>query len=544
MSSLTPELINHLTARATFGRKTRASGREGVVVSSHPVVSRVGTDVLREGGSAVDAVLAAAVAQTVIEPHMGTIFGMLSLMHFDAASGRTEYMNSSMNAPLAGLPGFSGADIATGRGVAVPGFWAGLEAARERFGRMSRERLLAPAITLAREGFPIYPFLYGMMFEQAGKLGLFAEGREIYFPGGALAGPGHRLKQQRLADTLEALAAGGADHFYRSAAFTQKVVDTVKAAGGVLTMEDFDRFEVRWQEPAWGSYKGRRIAGSPPPDNGGTHLIEILQLLEQLPLQQWGAPHESADTLYWLARCCTEVFNEGGRQRDPESYHLPLELITSKAYAQQRLELMKMSLPNTFSATGVPYPGSNHLTVVDAQGNIATVLHSVMSMPWSNGLIVDGVNIWAGAAHFLRQMPKPGGRGTLYVAPHIVFDDQDGKRPLLAGGSPSVGLIPACVSNILNIVEFGQDIETSVHQPRVGGPSLASMLMPGNLSTTIEVDCGDDALRADVKARGLPLETVAPWNFMLGSYEGIHLKADGSAEACADPRRAGAAEAA
>ncbi|WP_077035905.1 gamma-glutamyltransferase [Pelomonas sp. KK5] len=300
---------------------------------------------------------------------------------------------------------------------------------------------------------------------------------------------------------------------------------------------------MRWQEPAWGSYKGHRIAGSPPPDNGGTHLIEILQLLEQLPLKQWGAPHESADTLYWLARCCTEVFNEGGRQRDPASFHLPLALITSKAYAQQRLELMKMSLPDTFSATGVPYPGSNHLTVVDAQGNIATVLHSVMSMPWSNGLIVDGVNIWAGGAHFLRQMPKPGGRGTLYVAPHIVFDES-GTQPLLAGGSPSVGLIPACVSNILNIVEFGQDIETSVHQPRVGGPSLAAMLTPGNLSTTIEVDCGDEALRADVKARGLPLETVSPWNFMLGSYEGIHLKADGSAEACADPRRAGAAEAA
>ncbi len=536
---LTSDLIDDLTSRACFGRKNKVSGRRGVIVSSHPVVSRVGADLLREGGTAVDAVLAAAVAQTVIEPHMGTVFGMLSMLHYDAKSGRTEYMNSSLNAPLAGLPGFSPADAGTGRSVAVPGFWAGFEAASKRFGSLPRSRLVAPAIELARIGFPIYPFLYGMMFEQAGKLGICAEGRETYFPDGALVGPGHRLKQPRLAETLEALAARGEDYFYRSA-FTQKVVDTVKAAGGVLTMEDFDRFAVRWQEPAWGSYKGHRIAGSPPPDNGGTHVIEILQLLEQLPIAQWGAPHESADTMYWLSRCCTEVFNDGARQRDPESFHLPLDLITSKSYAQQRLELMKMSLPNTFSAQGTQYPGSNHLTVVDEQGNIATVLHSVMSMPWSNGLIVDGVNVWAGGVHFMRQMPRPGGRGSLYVAPHLVFGTNG--KPLLAGGSPSVGLIPTCVSNILNIVEFGLDIEASVHQPRVGGPSLSSMLTPGNISTTVEVDCGNDALRAEVKARGMQLETVSPWNFMLGSYEGIHLGDGGSAEACADPRRAGAAE--
>jgi gamma-glutamyltranspeptidase / glutathione hydrolase len=539
--ALTPDLIDDLTTRARFGRKTKAGGKNGVIVSSHPVVSRVGADVLRDGGNAVDALLAAAVAQTVIEPHMGTIFGMLSLLHHDAGSGRTEYMNSSMNAPLAGLAGFSGADAAGGRAVAVPGFWAGFEAAHEKFGSLPRARLLAPAIQLARDGFPVYPFLYGMMFEQSAKIGLTAEGRETYMPGGTLMNPGARLKQPRLAETLEKLLDGGADHFYRSA-FTQKVIDAVKGIGGVLTMEDFARFDVRWQEPAWGSYKGFRIAGSPPPDNGGTHVIEILQLLEQLPLSQWGAAHGSADTLYWLARCCTEVFNEGARQRDPKDYPVPLDLVTSKEYAQQRLALMKMSLPNTFSATGAAYPGSNHLTVVDGRGDVATALHSVMSMPWTNGLIVDGVNIWAGGVHFLRQMPKPGGRGTLYVAPHLVFNRAG--RPLLAGGSPSVGLIPACVSNILNIVEFGLDIEASVHQPRVGGPSLAAMLTPGNLSTTVEIDCGDDALRAQVKQRGVPLETVSPWDSMLGSYEGVHIQDDGVAEACADPRRAGAAEAA
>src|SRR3954467_13884527 len=102
---------------------------------------------------------------------------------------------------------------------------------------------------------------------------------------------------------------------------------------------------------------------------------------------------------------------------------MTLATILSKQYAQTRFELMRMSenLESRSGRTAPPYPGSNHITVCDKRGNIATALHSVMSMPWSNGLIVDGVNIWAGGAHFLRQLPNPGDRATCYVAPHIIF---------------------------------------------------------------------------------------------------------------------------
>jgi gamma-glutamyltranspeptidase/glutathione hydrolase len=533
--------IDELAARAVFGPKRKASGKNGVAVSSHPIVTRVATEVLRAGGNAVDAALAASAAQTVVEPHMTTIFGVLSLMHHDAATGATTYLNGSMNAPKAGLPGFGApSDFTGGRAVAVPGFWAAWEAARERYGSWSSEKLLAPAIELARTGFPIYPFLYGMMFEQAGKIGLFPEGREIYYTNGALKNPGERLVQNRLADTLEQLAVKGHDYFYRSE-FTQRVVDQVKAIGGVLTMEDFDAYEVRWMEPAWGDYRGHKIAGSPPPDNGGTHLIEILNLIELIPLKEWGPPTESADTLYWLARFCNDVFLDGRNQRDPKSWHLPLETILSKEYAKIRFDLMQMGEAKVPGKNDAPYPGSNHLTVVDAQGNVATVLHSVMSMPWTSGLIVDGVSIWAGGVHFLRQMPKPGDRGSCYVAPHIIFG-KDGK-PLIAAGSPSIGLVPNCVQNALNLIDFGLDIEASVHRPRVGGLSLGSMMNPLAPEYSVEQDCGTPAIHDAVRAKGLRLDVVSPWSFHAGSYEGIHMPGGGLAEACADPRRAGAAEA-
>lgn len=532
--------IAQLTASAVSGRKQKASGRNGVVVSSHPIVSRVAVNVLNDGGNAVDAVLAASLAQTVVEPHMTTAFGVLSMMHYDATSGATQYVNGSMNAPLAGLPGFSAADVATGRSVAVPGFWSAWETSRERFAKKSREALAAPAIELARSGFPIYPILYGMMFEQATKIGRTDAGRNIYFRDNVLRGPGELLANHELADTLERMAAGGVDYFYRSA-FTERVVETVRRAGGVLTMEDFDRYETRWMEPAWGSYRNYKIAGSPPPDTGGTHIIEILNLVERIPLKQWGMPTESADAMYWLARFCLEVFAEGAAQGDPNSCPLPMETILSKDYAAMRFELMKMRDPKGLAPARTQYPGSNHLTVVDRDGNIATVLHSVMSHAWSNGLIVDGMNLWAGGVHFFRNMPKPGDRGTCYVAPHIIFDANN--KPVLAAGSPSVGLIQNCVTNALNILEFGMDIETSVHQPRIGGPTFGADSLSRN-AFSLEVDCGTPAIQEEVRKRGLDIDLVNPWNYHSGSYEGVHIAEDGMASACADPRRSGVAIAA
>src|SRR3546814_18786675 len=123
------EDIPQLSARASFGRKRIAAGKEGVAVSSHPIVTRVATDILCDGGNAVDAILASSLAQTVVEPHMTTAFGMPRKLYYDAATGATQYPNGPMNAPLAGLGGITGADLPPGRGVAVTGFGAAWDGA-------------------------------------------------------------------------------------------------------------------------------------------------------------------------------------------------------------------------------------------------------------------------------------------------------------------------------------------------------------------------------------------------------------------------------
>lgn len=527
--AIDPDTRRELVASARFGRKPRANGEAGMAITSHPISTRIATDVLRRGGNACDAALAAAAAQTVVEPHMTTITGVLGLLWHEGATGETTYLNASIDAPLAPLPGFSNADLATGRGVAVPGWFAGFDAAASRWGTLTRAELLAPAIRLAREGFEVHAFLYGMLFWQAAVVGKRPEGREIYFRDGRPIEPGELLVQARAADTLDRLAELGSEEFYRGE-FAQRFCDVVQGAGGVITRADLERYEVRWQAPARGTYRDYEVVGSPPPDAGGMHVIEALNMLELLDLAKLGHPTESAETLYQMMLISQAVVDDGRKLGDPATHDVPMDLLTSKEHARMRLALLQMG--SAREATPPVHPGTTHVTVVDREGNAASLLHSCSAMPWENALFVDGISICAAAGHFLRVMPRPGERSTKYVAPSMLL--KHGK-PALVMGSPSVSIVANLIQNTVNLVDFGLDIEESVSLPRYGNASTVAL--------PIEVDFEED-LRDSVAKRGLRTELVSPWNMHLGSFEGIWIDPEtGERSACADPRRSGAAEA-
>jgi gamma-glutamyltranspeptidase/glutathione hydrolase len=530
------EEVRAFAQKAQFGRKQGTRGSRGMVISAHPLATRAGVDLLRAGGNACDAALATSITQTVVEPHMTTITGVLSMLYHDAATGKTSYVNGSMNTPLAPLTGFGVADLSTGRGVGVPGWWAGFEAALSRHGTKTKREVMADAIQIARDGFEVHPFLFGEMFVAMATLGRTPEARSMFMPEGTPLRPGQTLRQLPAARTLERLRDEGNEYFYRGD-FAARFVDTVKDAGGVITREDFERYEVRWQEPARGTYRGYSIAASPPPDNGGTHIIEALNMFELLDLQRMGPPTESPESLFYMARTARTVWGEGARHTDPASHHVPMDVIVSKEYARIRMEFLEMGKKQAErTAEPVPaYPGSNHVTVVDGSGNVATILHSCMALPWYNGLFCEGVSICAGGGHFLRIMPGPGERATCYVAPNIVFRDG---RPILASGSPSVGLVENILQNTVNLLDFGVPIDESVHRPRFGGQYRDG---PGPM---IEADV-DEAVRKGAEKLGISWDLVNPWNWHLGSFEGIWIDPEtGEAAACADPRRAGLAMAA
>jgi gamma-glutamyltranspeptidase / glutathione hydrolase len=195
-----------------------------------------------------------------------------------------------------------------------------------------------------------------------------------------------------------------------------------------------------------------------------------------------------------------------------------------------------MAPPQQHAQVVAPHPGSNHVTVVDGHGNVATILHSAMATGWRNGLFVDGVSIVASGGHFLRVMPQPGDRATAYVAPNMVLRD---RRPVLASGSPSVSLVANILQNTINLLDFGFSIEESTHRPRFGGWATGGR--PGGVNY-VEADL-DEAVREEAARRGVQFEVVNPWNFYLGSFEGIHIDPrTGTYTACGDPRRTGYAE--
>lgn len=531
--SVDPEERRRLVGKAVFGPKDAVEGDGGMVICAHPLATRAGTDMLRAGGNAADAALTTAVTQCVVEPHMTGITGVLGMLYFDAATGATSYISGGMNRPMADLTGWGPAALATGLGAAVPGFWAGYEASRERHGTKSSKQLCAAAIAYARDGFEIHPFLWGEMFSTTHMLGISDQGREIFLPNGALLNPGEMLYQKRAADTLERLAEEGNDYFYFGD-FAAEYCDVVLAAGGVMTPDDFARYDVRIDEPARGSYRGYELIGSPAPDHGGMHVIEIMQMLELLDVAQLGPVTDSDELLWQMSRIATQVFTDGGKHRDPKYHPVPSKMITSKEYAKTRFDLLQMDAP---IATGpTPPPGSCHITAVDADGNVATILHSCMSLPWSNGLFAGGCTIVASGAHFFRVMPGPGERATTYVAPNMVLKNG---RPLIASGSPSGSLLQNIAQNYVNMLDFGMPIHESTLRPRFGNAYAAGAAM----FPAVEVDF-PAATRDAANARGLGLGVVNQWNWGMGSFEAIHIDPDtGKRTACGDPRRCAMAEA-
>ncbi|MGE0555921.1 MAG: gamma-glutamyltransferase [Gemmatimonadales bacterium] len=501
-----------------------------MAISSHPLVTRTAVEMLWSGGNACDAAMAAALTQTVVEPHMTTITGVLSLLYYEAETGRTTYCNGSLDAPLAWEPSLAASwEDRRGLRVAVAGWWAAFEAALARHGSRPRTEIMAPAIRHAREGFPIHPFLYGIMYEQMEHLGAVEEGRAVYFPERALLSPGKLLTQPRLAEVYERLAAEGSAYYYRGA-FAEAFVRKVRGAGGVITREDLERYEARWDEPARGTYRGYEIVASPPPDHGGTHVIEALNMIELLEIGRLGGPTQSPEVLYQMARIGDEVMIGGRRQNDPRSHRMPMEVLLSKEYARTRFALMQMASPKPSS--NPPPPGSNQITVVDGRGNIATLLQSNLSHAWETRLWVDGVYVaGAAAGHFPRVMPKPGFRGSVYAAPNLVLKDG---RPVLASGAPSMSLVVCVLQNLVNILDLGMDIESSVHLPRFGGVRGDRCLIEPDIDPKVR----EAATRGDWR-----WQVVNPWCQFNGSFEGIRIDpARGTLTACADPRRAGHAE--
>jgi gamma-glutamyltranspeptidase/glutathione hydrolase len=478
-----------------------------IVVSVHELASRAGVEMLRSGGNAIDAAVATGFALAVVHPQAGNLGGggFLLLRHAD---GKTHFIDFREKAPAAAtenmyldaqgnvLPGSSKESSMVGyKAVGVPGTVAGLVYAEKQYGKLSIEKVMAPAIKLARDGFPLaYEDTQDLKRDE--HLAEFPESKRIFLRDGNYYQPGEIFKQPELARTLELLAKDP-DTFYHGA-MARELAAAIHKGGGLITAEDLAAYEVKEREAIRGSYRGYDIISAPPPSSGGVALIEILNILEGFDLAKLG--NRSGDAIHLEVEAFRRAFyDRADFLGDPDYAKVPVAQLIDKKYAAAWRDsidsnhaslsqgLKRPSIFNELERVAQSHPAAirepentTHYSVVDADGNavaVTTTLNETFgSRATAEGLgflLNDEMDDFAakqGApnAYGLIQGPAnaigPGKRPLSAMAPTIVL--KDGKLFLVLG-SPGGPTIVTTVANILiGVVDFALDIQEAVNAPR------------------------------------------------------------------------------
>lgn len=458
---------------------------------------RAGLDALRQGGSAVDAALTTAIAQVTLAAGSWVSFaGILTLVCYDAASGRVHSLNAGFDTvrrerdpvsiPTANVGALTpGGDpwggTPSGRSALVPGFLAGVEAAHARFGTLSFAALFDPAIRHAEDGFEVSPDLAELMVRRRDVLTRLPEGRAIFTrPDGTLITAGERLRQPALARTLHRVASGGAAYCY-TGAWAHRLVDAVRREGGAMTLEDLAAYEAIWSEPTRGWYRDFEIVSQGMPSVGGVNLIEALQVYDAAGLRARGPHTASGESLFWLAQIL-KLYNLSylppgllplvapGIDPRPEAR---LSAAAAPAVWQR---IANGQLPLTRApAKGIaaePPKHSDSVVAVDRHGNVAAMVHTINSMMWGKtGIFVDGVSINDAASFQQAAVARvgPGARLPDPTNPMLVLADG---KPILGASAMGPALHQKTVQCLLNVLDGDMTLREAIDAPYLMFPRM------------------------------------------------------------------------
>ncbi len=452
-----------------------------VAATSDPISVRVGLEALQQGGSAVDAALATSLAQIALVAGAVTSYaGILTMVYYDAGSKKVYSLNAGYNTvleekdpstiPGGGKPG--------GRTALVPGFFAGVQAAHDRFGKLPFASLFDPAIYLAEKGFVMDPPLNGWMNMRKDVLSRLPETKRVFTKqDGEFYKAGDLFKQPQLAETLRKVAAQGTDYIYQGE-WAKKFVAAVQSEGGKMTLADLKAYRPTWSEPLQTSYHGYQVY-TLSQSVGGINTIEALNLLEAADLKQYGHYTTSPEALYEFIQICRVGYFLSFLPPPTLKYFLPdldfsLESRVKKESA--RLLWRKMHEPAWEKMVSTIWPkakDSNHsagVVAVVGQGNMAAVLQTINTVVWgTTGIFVDGISIPDSASFQQSQiaMIKPGERLPDTTNPVIVLKND---KPYLASSCVGSGLHPTTLSNLVNVLDFGMDLKKSIDTPNFLGP--------------------------------------------------------------------------
>ena len=472
--------------------------KHGMVVTQNATASRVGLDVLRLGGNAVDAAVAVGFALAVTLPRAGNIGGGGFMLVHRASDGRNAAIDYRETAPAATtkdvfLNANGEADPFksrfSGLAVGVPGTVAGLELAWREYGsgRFTFAELVAPAIALARQGLTVDPDLADSLQWAQPMIARHPSSARIFLkPDGSVPAVGAHIALDDLAATLETIAREGAAGFYEGPV-ARKIADAVQAAGGRMTTADLANYRAVERAPVSGTYRGHTVVSMPPPSSGGAHVIEILNILEGFPLAEWGL--NSAASIHAMAEA--EKLAYADREAwlgDPDFVKVPLKGLVSKPYADS---LRAKISPDKARPAADIRPGepqryesdqTTHFSIVDGEGNAVSNTYT-LNFSYGSGLVADGAGVLLnnelddfaakpGAANAYGLMggdanaPGPSKRPLSSMSPTLVLDGQ-GRVELVTGSPGGSRIITTVVQIVSDVIDHALNVAEAENAPRV-----------------------------------------------------------------------------
>ena len=546
-------------------KQSVAVGKGGAVASVNLLATAEGTRVLRDGGNAVDAAVAAAAVLGVAEPFSSGIGGGGFMVIFDARHHRVSAIDSREMSPEAyradvfidpatGKPVPFPELVTSGLGVGVPGTLEAWKVAAEKFGTRPLASLLKPAIQIADQGFVVNPTFNLQINQNLSRFQDFSSTRALYLPSGAAPPVGSLFRNPDLANTYRLIARQGTDVFYEGP-IAQNIVDTVQhpptmpgitrnVRPGLMNRDDLEDYNIVLREPVATTYRGLSIYGMGPPSSGGSTIGESLNILEGFDM------HDLSRTqaLHRYLEASRLAFaDRNAYLGDPDVIDIPLAGLLSKQFAAQRRALIGPTAATSPVPPGNPYPfqhavsanngesregvSTTHLTVADRWGNIVSYTFTIEQIGGS-GIVVPGRGFLLNneltdfdPTPGLANSPGPGKRPRSSMSPTIVFS---GGRPVLALGSPGGSTIITTVLQLLiNQVDFGMSLPDAIAAPRASQRNTAL--------TTAEPAFLSSPEAAGLRALGQQFTSTDE----IGAATGIAFLRGGLFQAAAEPVRRG-----
>jgi gamma-glutamyltranspeptidase/glutathione hydrolase len=465
-----------------------------VVVSVSPPGSAAGLAVLRRSGTAVDAAVATALAMAVTWPAAGNIGGGGFMMVYPGPGRTPVCVEYRETAPAAATATTLALDrcLDGPRVCGVPGTVAGLALAHRRFGRLPWRDLVMPAVRLARAGFPVDRALAASLNGVLKGSPQFEEFQRVFQPppGKPAWEPGDRLVQPELADTLERIATGGPDAFYRGT-IADRLAAEMKAGGGLITKADLAGYQARVRAPIHGTYRGYDVYAAPPPSSGGVCLVEMLNILENFPARRLRASDDprrwSAEGMHLMIEAMRRAYCDRARWLgDPDFTPIPPHL-TSKDYARTLaagIDPQRATRSEDLAANIVltaESPDTTHFSVVDAEG-MAVANTYTLEKSYGSKVVVRGAGFLLNneMTDFNRVPGRTDRKGLIGTAPNLIAPGKrmlssqtpalvcrDGRLVLVTGSPGGRTIINTVLCTLVHFIDFGMDLRQAVDAPRL-----------------------------------------------------------------------------